>query len=253
MLALGPRRHDVAHRALVMGILDPPSDPFFDLDACCRRAEQLVADGADVLDVGGVKAGPGAGDAGEPDRVVSAIESLHARFDVALSCDTGRASVARAAYAAGAVMGNDRSGFADPDYLRAAADAGASVVATHFGTASGIPDPRPHDDVLTEVCAGLGALAGRAAAAGLPRERILVDAGLDLGTTPEQSLVLLRGSSTLAAMGYPVVLSTSSTPFHAVGVVGGCRVLRTHDARAARRVADVLAAILAAGDVPGHR
>ncbi len=84
------------------------------------------ADGADILDVGGVKAGPGpaVGEDEELERVVPAIEALRARFDIPLSVDTWRASVAREAYAVGAVVGNDISGFADPDYLPAAAAAG---------------------------------------------------------------------------------------------------------------------------------
>ncbi|MBA3955902.1 MAG: dihydropteroate synthase [Acidimicrobiia bacterium] len=272
-LALGPSRYDVTSRALVMGILNRTPDSFYDrgrffhLDACCRRAEQLVADGADVLDVGGVKAGPGleVGEAEELERVVPAIEALHARFAVPLSCDTWRASVARAAYAAGAVVGNDISGFADPDYLAAAAEAGASVVATHIRIAPRVADPDPsYDDVVADVVHFLAERAGRAEAAGIPPERVMVDAGLDLGKTPEQSLRLLRESRHLAGLGYAVLLSASHKPFlgallgldvedrhhasaaaHALGIVGGCRVLRAHDARAARRVADVLAAVVA--------
>jgi dihydropteroate synthase len=273
-LALGSRRYDVTFRALVMGILNRTPDSFydrgrfFDLDACCRRAECLVTQGADLLDVGGVKAGPGpeVGEEEELERVVPAIEALHARFDVALSCDTWRASVARAAYAAGAVVGNDISGFSDPDYLPAAVAAGASVVATHIRIAPRVADPDPHyDDVVAEVASFLADRARRAEAAGIPAERILVDAGLDLGKTPEQSLQLLRESKTLTTLGYPLLLSASHKPFlgallgldvedrhhastaaSALGVIGGCRVLRVHDARAGRRVADVLAAVLAA-------
>src|SRR5579863_7241413 len=123
-----------------MGILNRTPDSFYDkgatfsLDALMARAEQLVADGADILDVGGVKAGPGpeVGEAEETDRVVPAISALHDRFDVALSVDTWRASVAAEAYRAGAVIGNDISGFGDPKYLEVAAGAGAAVVATHI-------------------------------------------------------------------------------------------------------------------------
>src|SRR5579864_5405691 len=116
-----------------MGILNRTPDSFYDkgatfaLDALLARAEQLVTDGADILDVGGVKAGPGpeVTETEELDRVVPTIEALRARVDVPLSVDTWRATVARAAYTAGAVVGNDISGFADPDYLAAAAGAGA--------------------------------------------------------------------------------------------------------------------------------
>src|SRR5579862_9644613 len=104
-----------------MGILNRTTDSFFDkgafyeMDRFLARAAQLVDEGADVLDVGGVKAGPGpeVTEEEELDRVVPAVEALHARFDVPVSADTWRASVAHAAYRAGAVVGNDISGFAD--------------------------------------------------------------------------------------------------------------------------------------------
>ncbi|MDP9336794.1 MAG: dihydropteroate synthase [Actinomycetota bacterium] len=126
-LRLGDRAVDVRHRVAVMGILNRTPDSFYDrgatwdFDAFVRRAEQLVVDGADVLDIGGVKAGPGpeVGENEELDRVVPAVETLRARFDVPLSVDTWRASVLDAACAAGAVIGNDISGFDDPVAVRA--------------------------------------------------------------------------------------------------------------------------------------
>ena len=276
-LELGEHRFDVTHRAIVMGILNRTPDSFFDggqyfdFDAFLAKAERLVAEGADVLDVGGVKAGPGpaVGEAEELDRVVPAIEALHQRFDVPLSCDTWRASVARAAYGAGAVVGNDISGFADPDYLAAADEAGASVIATHIRLGPRIPDPEPHyDDVVGEVRSFLAERGARAEAAGIPRERIMVDAGLDLGKTEAQSLELLRASDSLVGLGYVVYLSASNKRFlghllgtevtdrreashaaHALGIGLGCRVLRAHDVRGARRVCDVMAAVLEARPV----
>lgn len=273
-LSLGPHRYDVTHRALVMGILNRTPDSFYDqgayyaFDAFLARAEQLVGAGADFLDVGGVKAGPGeeVTESQELDRVVPAIEALRARFDLPLSVDTWRAAVARACFEAGAVVGNDISGFADPAYLTTCAEFGASVVATHIRLAPRVPDPDPfYDDVVVDVCSFLADRAARAEAAGIPAERIMVDAGLDLGKTEAQSLVLLRNSDALARLGYPVFLSASNKRFlwklldvevgeasdatmaaHALGIGLGCRVLRAHDARAGRRVADVMAAVLAA-------
>jgi dihydropteroate synthase len=273
-LALGATRFDITHRALVMGILNRTPDSFYDqgayyeFDAFLRKAEQLVADGADFLDVGGVKAGPGeeVTEAEELERVVPAVEALAGRFDVPLSVDTWRASVAEACFEAGAVVGNDISGFADPDYLPVCAAAGASVVATHIRLAPRVPDPDPrYDDVVATVCAFLAERAGRARAAGIPTERIMVDAGLDLGKTEAQSLVLLRASDRLTELGYPVFLSASNKRFlwtllevdrssagdatmaaHALGIALGCRILRAHDVRNGRRVADVMAAILEA-------
>src|SRR5207253_4978611 len=128
-LRIGDRTIDVRARVVVMGILNRTPDSFYDrgatwaFDAFLNRAEQLVTDGADLLDVGGVKAGPGpeVGEAEELERVVPAIAALRARFDVPLSVDTWRASVLAAACDAGAAVGNDISGFADPDFLTVAA------------------------------------------------------------------------------------------------------------------------------------
>src|ERR1700677_5001689 len=128
VLAFGSRRVDITHRAVVMGILNRTKDSFFepavtfDLDRFFARAEQLVTEGADLLDVGGVKAGPGdeGSEEEELDRVVPAIAELTKRFAVPVSVDTWRASVAAASYEAGACVGNDISGFADPEYLAAA-------------------------------------------------------------------------------------------------------------------------------------
>jgi dihydropteroate synthase len=274
LLELGHRSYDLTSRSLVMGILNRTPDSFYDrgsywdLDAFYRRAEGLVADGADLLDVGGVKAGPGPAvtEAEEMDRVVPAIEALQARFDVPLSVDTWNASVARESYLAGAVMGNDISGFADPAYLREASEAGATVVATHIRLGPRVPDPDPHyHDVVADVSAFLVDRATSARAAGLPDARIVLDAGLDLGKTADQSLTLLRASDRLAALGWPLLLSASNKTFlgvsfglevgdrseptlaaHALGVSLGCRIVRAHDVKATRRVCDTLSAVMEA-------
>jgi dihydropteroate synthase len=270
-LDLGGHRHDLTHRALVMGILNRTPDSFYDrgatydLDALWARAEMLVNDGADILDIGGVKAGPGP-EVTEPEeleRVVPVVAGLVARFDTPVSVDTWRASVARASYAEGAVMGNDISGLSDPDYAVAAAEHGAAVVATHIRLAPRVADPDPHyDDVVTDVAAFLLERAERARAAGIPPERIVLDAGLDLGKTADQSLTLLRASATLAGLGYPLLLSASNKTFlgvtldlelterrdaslgaAALGIGWGCRLLRVHDVKGTCRVRDVLAAV----------
>lgn len=273
-LVLGKDEFDLGSRALVMGILNRTPDSFYDkgatfaLDDLLYRAEELMDSGADILDVGGVKAGPGpeVTEAEELERVVPTVEALHARFDVPLSVDTWRAAVARASYAAGAVLGNDISGFADPDYLPAAAAAGAAVVATHIRLAPRVRDPEPHyDDVVAHVGTFLAERADRARRAGIPAEKILVDAGLDLGKTAEQSLALLRASDRLAELGFPLLLSASNKTFlgavlgletdkrahaslaaTAIGVSLGARVVRVHDVAAACRVRDALGAVLEA-------
>jgi len=277
-LALGERRYDVTTRALVMGILNRTTDSFYDkgaffeMDRFLARAEVLVAEGADILDVGGVKAGPGPDvtEEEELDRVIPAVEALRDRFDVPLSADTWRASVAKAAYEAGAVVGNDISGFGDPEYLAVAAQAGATVVATHIRLKPRVRDPEPvyPGGVVHDVRAFLADRAHQAEAAGIAPERIVIDAGLDLGKTTAQSVLLLRESQRLAELGYPLLLSASNKTFlgeflgldignrrdaslsaAALGLIGGCRILRVHDVAGTCRVRDALAAVMEA-DLP---
>lgn len=271
-MELGPHRYDVTTRALVMGILNRTPDSFYDagrywdFDAFLVKADELVAQGADFLDVGGVKAGPGPDvtEAEEMDRVVPAIEALRKRFDLPISVDTWRASVARESYAAGAVVGNDISGFADPDFLREAAEARASVVACHVRLAPRVADPEPvYGDLMGEVSRFLAERAQWAVDAGIPPPRIMLDAGHDLGKTPEMSAELLRRADELVDLGYPIFLSVSNKGFlgaltdtevgdrreatlaaHALGVGLGCRILRAHDVAGTRRVADFMSAIL---------
>ncbi|MGH1504999.1 MAG: dihydropteroate synthase [Acidimicrobiales bacterium] len=272
LLELGTHRFDVTHRALVMGILNRTPDSFYDagqywgFDQFLAKAEALVDDGADLLDVGGVKAGPGEEVTLEMEleRVVPAVEALRRRFDVPISVDTWRAEVLRQSLECGADVGNDISGFADPDYLPAAAAGDASVIATHIRLGPRIPDPDPvYGDLVGDVRAFLAERVDRALAAGIPRQRIVVDAGLDLGKVAHQSLELLHRSADLATLGYPLLLSASNKRFlfelldtdrhdigagtmaaHVVGIAHGCRLLRAHDVKASRRLADIMAELL---------
>ena len=274
VLDLGGRRFNLNTRALVMGILNRTPDSFFDKGATWEwgafwaRADEIVSQGADILDVGALKAGAGpeVTESEEFDRLMPAVVGLVDRYDLPVSVDTWRASVAAEAFRAGAVLGNDISGFADPKYLDVAAAAGAAVVATHIRLAPRVPDPSPvYADVVADVCAFLTDRANRALAAGIPGERVLIDAGLDLGKTSSQSVQLLRSSAALASLGYPLLLSASNKDFlgntlglglkerreasvaaHALGITLGCRVVRAHDVRGTCRVRDMLAAIMEA-------
>ena len=270
---LGDHVHDVTDRTLVMGILNRTPDSFFDagetfaLDALFRRAEQLVAEGADVLDVGGVKAGPGpeVTEAEELDRVVPALE--------ALACALRDAAVGRhlaGSCAAGGVRGRRRARQRHQRLRRSRLSphrrgARASVVATHIRLAPASPDPEPqYDDLLGEVRTFLLARAGAAEAAGLAPEQIALDLGLDLGKTPAQSAVLLRESDTFASLGYTLLLSASSKRFLgelldlaiddrrdaslaavAFGVMHGCRIVRVHDVAGSVRVCRMIEAMQA--------
>lgn len=271
-LRLGAPIFDLTSRALVMGIINRTRDSFyepaatFDLDALFERAERLITEGADILDVGGVKAGPGddVGEGEELERVVPVITELVRRFDVPISVDTWRASVARAAFAEGACIGNDISGFGDDQYLPVAAQAGATVVATHIRLRPRVADPAPHyDDVTATVAEFLTDRRTRALDAGVSADRIVLDAGLDLGKTAAQSLQLLRDSERLAGLGAPLLLSASNKTFlgvlfdlpvsdrrepslaaTALGIASGCRIVRVHDVQGSVRVRDVIARLI---------
>jgi dihydropteroate synthase len=163
-------------------------------------------------------------------------------------------------------LGNDISGFGDPEYLEVAAAAGASVVATHIRLTPRVPDPEPvYDDLVADVRSYLEERTTRAREAGIAPSRVVIDAGLDLGKTPEQSLVLLRASEALASLGYPLLLSASNKTFlgkilgleiderrdaslaaAALGMARGCRIVRVHDVAGTVRVRDVVSSILEA-------
>jgi dihydropteroate synthase len=272
---LGDTVHDLSNRTLVMGILNRTPDSFFDagatfqLDALCTRADQLVREGADILDIGGVKAGPGpeVSEAEELDRLIPAVAAVRARFDTPLSADTWRASVLDEACRAGVAVGNDISGFADPDYVTVAAKHDASVVATHIRLAPRVPDPEPqYRDLVGEVEQFLTDRAARAEAAGLSAAQVSIDAGLDLGKTPAMSAALLAASDRLAAGGHALLLSASNKRFLgelleleiddrrdaslaavAYGVAHGCRIVRVHDVAGSVRVCRTVEALLAGG------
>lgn len=273
-IRLGSRVFDTRWRALVMGIVNRTPDSFydkgryFDLSASLARAEALVRAGADLIDVGGVKAGPGpeVSEAEEMDRVLPAVERIVAELGVAVSVDTWRASVAESAFALGAVLGNDISGLADPRYAEVAAKAGAGVVVTHIRLAPRVRDPDPvYSEVVSDVARFLAERAAQAVAAGVRPESVIVDAGLDLGKTTPQSLALLGASDRLASLGFPLLLSASNKGFlgealgldvdhrgeaslaaAALAVSLGARVLRVHDVERTRQVVQTLAAVLEA-------
>ncbi len=271
-LRLGDVTVDLTTRAMVMGILNRTKDSFFppaatfDLDDLYARADQLVREGADLLDIGGVKAAPGdeVSESEELDRVAPVIAQLVRRFDVPISVDTWRASVAKAAFIEGACIGNDISGFADPEYLAVAAEHHAAVVATHIRLRPRVADPHPtYGDVTETVKEFLLERVRRATSAGVEPQRIILDAGLDLGKTAGHSVQLLRDSDVLASLGLPLLLSASNKTFlgvlfdlpvtarreaslgaTALGIAAGCRIVRVHDVQGAVRVRDAIDQLL---------
>jgi dihydropteroate synthase len=271
-LRLGGRTFEPGDLA-VMAIVNRTPDSFFDRgatyapDAALQAVEQAVADGADIIDIGGVKAGPGAevNAAEEIRRTVPTVAAVHAAFpDVVISIDTWRASVAAEAVAAGAGLINDTWSGVDPALAKVAADTGAGLVCSHAGAAT--PRTRPHraafDDVVADVLATVTRLAERAVDLGVRPDGILIDPAHDFGKNTRHSLEITRRLAELVATGWPVLVALSNKDFvgetldlpvgerldgtlasTAVAAWLGARVFRAHQVRPTRRVLDMVASI----------
>jgi len=250
--------------ALVMGVLNATPDSFSDggrypdAGAAAEAARRMAAEGAAIVDVGGESTRPGAApvdEEAETLRVMPVLERL--RGELPLSIDTRRASVARLALELGATLVNDVSAGRDPGMLPLVAERGAGIVLMHMRGEPGTMQEAPsYDDVVGEVEAFLIARAEEAVAAGVPRDRILVDPGIGFGKRLEDNVALLAALPRLAAHGWPVVVGVSRKRFlgeltgRAVGdrrdgttaavtlaVFHGAAVVRVHDVSAARDAA----------------
>jgi dihydropteroate synthase len=268
-------REPAQDRALVMAIVNRTPDSFYDRGATFADAEAMVrvdaavADGADIVDIGGVKAGPGpdVDVAEEVRRVVPFVAAVRARHpDVVISVDTWRGEVGRLAVAEGADLLNDTWAGADPTLGEVAAAAGVGVVCSHTGGA--VPRRRPHRvryaDVVADVLADVCAQAERLVGLGVPREGILVDPTHDFGKNTFHGLALLRRCDELVASGWPVLMALSNKDFvgetlgvaevtdrlegtlaaTALAAAAGARVFRVHEVAATRRVLDMVAAVV---------
>lgn len=267
-----------ASRPAVMAIINRTSDSFYggnrhaDLDSAKRALDAAVRCGADIVDVGGVRAGqqgaPVSADE-EMARVLPFLEHARAAFpDLVLSLDTWRSEVAAAAQPCGLDLVNDTWAGHDPELVVVAASIGAGVVCSHTGGLPPRTDPDKVNygadrlDVVRDVLRTLGDGARRAEQAGIPAERILVDPTLDFGKTTAHSLEVLRHTADVAQLGFPVLQALSRKDFvgeslgldaderlegslaaTAVAAWLGATVFRAHDVLATRRVVDMVAVI----------
>lgn len=210
--------------AEVMAIVNRTPDSFYDKGATFAsekalvRIDGAVSAGASIIDIGGVKAGPGddVSVAEEIDRVVPLIAAARGRHpDVTLSVDTWRAPVAEAAIAAGADLINDTWAGFDPELVEVAGQHRVGYVCSHTGGIT--PRTRPHRvhyyDVVADVIAETTALAERAASLGVPEERIFIDPTHDFGKNTYHGLELLRRVDELVATGWPVLMALSNKDF----------------------------------------
>jgi dihydropteroate synthase len=253
-----------------MAVINRTPDSFFDhgatydLGAALAAAERAVADGADILDIGGVKAGPGedVSVAEEIRRVAGLVAAIRAEHPgMVISVDTWRAAVGTAVARAGADLLNDAWGGADPALAQVAASYGIGLVCSHAGGLA--PRTRPHRaayaDVVAEVRGYVTARADQAVAAGVRPDGIVIDPAHDFGKNTWHSLELTRRTADLVATGWPVLVAVSNKDFvgetldlpvqeRAEGTLAvlavcaweGARLFRVHDVRAAR---DALAAV----------
>jgi dihydropteroate synthase len=273
--SFGPRQ------LLVMAIVNRTPDSFYrpgitwDESAAMDRVHEVVAEGADIIDIGGVPAAPGSVvDAGEEiRRTATFIAAVRAAYpDAVISSDTYRSEVAREVCAAGADLLNDSWGGADPKLAEVAAEFGAGIVCAHVGAQQ--PRTRPHrvayPDVMADVLRQTVALADRAVAAGVDPARVIIDPAHDFGKNTWHSLEVTRRLAEMAATGWPVLLSASNKDFvgetlnvppdqrlsgtlaaTAISAWLGARIFRAHQVVETRHVLDMVSAIR--GDIPPAR
>ena len=258
---------------LMMAIVNRTPDSFYDKgatwaeDAAFERVAAVVAQGAEIVDIGGIKAAPGVeiGVAEEKARVVDFVARVReAHPGLVISVDTWRAEVGDAVCAAGADLLNDAWGGADPELVDVAASYGAAIVCTHTGGVT--PRTRPYRieyaDVVRSAIDDTVAYAERAVAAGVPRESVIIDPAHDFGKNTFHSLEVTRRLEEMVATGWPVLVSLSNKDFvgesldvpvgeRLIGTLAataicadkGARVYRVHEVVETRQTVDMVATI----------
>lgn len=258
-----------------MGIVNVTPDSFsdggqfFSAADGIEHARRMIAQGADILDIGGESTRPGASPVSEFDeilRVVPLIEAIRKASDIPISIDTMKPGVARAAIKAGATIWNDVAALRfSPQAPEVAAELGCEVVLMHMlGEPGTMQDAPRYDDVVAEVEAFLLARAFTAMAAGVAKEKIWLDPGIGFGKTLEHNLALLAALPRFVALGYPILLGASRKRFiagidpsaheasdrlggsiaaHLAGAEAGVAAVRVHDVRETVQALEVLGAI----------
>ncbi len=267
-------RYFAADEFVVMGIVNRTPDSFydkgatFDFHTALARVEELIAQGADIVDIGGVKAAPGdeVGVAEEIDRTAEFVAAVRAAHpDLVISVDTWRHEVGAAACRAGADLLNDSWGGHDPELAAVAAQYRVGIVCTHAGGLT--PRTRPHrlryDDVVADVLAHTVSLAEHAVTAGVDPQSVLIDPAHDFGKNTYHSLEITRRMGELVATGWPVLVSLSNKDYvgetlgglpvgqRLIGTLAttsvcawlGATVFRAHNVRETRQTLDMIASI----------
>ena len=266
-MIIGNKNFDTEHHTYIMGILNVTPDSFSDggrfntLDTALRHAEEMVADGADILDVGGESTRPGhtqITDAEEIERVVPVIRSLKSHFDIPVSIDTYKSTVARAALEAGADLVNDIWGFKyDPHMAKLTAEYQAACCLMHNRNAA------EYQNFLEDFMNDMQECIRIAKEAGIPDDKIILDPGVGFGKNYEMNLEIIQKVGKMQELGYPVLLGTSRKSVIGLtldlpsdqreegtlattvyGMLNGCSFVRVHDVKANKRAIAMTEAIL---------
>ncbi|MCI8668758.1 MAG: dihydropteroate synthase [Lachnospiraceae bacterium] len=271
-MLIGKKEFDVKNKTYVMGILNVTPDSFSDggkfnsMDRALSHVEQMIQEGADIIDVGGESTRPGytlISDDEEISRVVPVIERIKKNFDTVISIDTYKSRVAEESAAAGADLINDIWGCRYDDRM-------ADVIAEH-GLACCLMHNRnvqkqPYENLMEDVCRDLQQSINIALAAGVKPEKIITDPGIGFGKNLEENLYVMNHVEQLLDLGYPVLLGTSRKSMigltlnlpadqrtegtlvtTVMGVMKGCGFVRVHDVLANKRAIDMTEAILGKG------
>lgn len=269
-MIIGNKNFDTENRCYIMGILNVTPDSFSDggrfnsLDRALFHTEEMVSQGADIIDIGGESTRPGhtvISQQEEIERVTPVIEAVKKRFDIPVSIDTYKGDVAEAALQAGADLVNDIWGFKyDNKVAKVTAKYGAACCLMHNRQ-----QPQ-YEDFLKDVVDDMKECVKIAQAAGVPHEKIILDPGVGFGKTLEHNLIITKHSDILAQLGYPVLLGTSRKSMigltldlpvderlegtlatTVIGIMKGCSFVRVHDVKENKRIIQMTEAIINAG------
>ena len=266
-MIIGNRQFDTDSRTYIMGILNVTPDSFSDggkytsIDAACIRAEKMISEGADILDIGGESTRPGHVQISEEEeiaRVVPVIETLKKRFETPVSVDTYKSKVAEAAIKAGADLVNDIWGLKyDQEMADVIAQSGTACCLMHNR------DNTAYQDFVNDVLCDLEETIQIAKKHGIAENKIVLDPGIGFAKTYEQNLEMIKNLEKLKSLGYPVLLGTSrksvigltldlpvtkreegTIATTVLGVIKGCSFVRVHDVKANYRAIKMIETIL---------
>ncbi|HHF99134.1 dihydropteroate synthase [Candidatus Aerophobetes bacterium] len=273
-LNFSSKKIDLEKKVAVMGILNLTPDSFYDggryrtEKEILKRVEQMIEEGADIIDIGGESTRPGSDRVSveeELRRTIPYLRKIRDLFDIPLSIDTYKAKVAKEAIEAGAEMVNDISGLRfDPEMAEVISSKNASVVLMHIkGTPKNMQDNPFYESLMDEIISYLRKSLEIALKAGIDFDRIVIDPGIGFGKTVEHNLFILKNLEELRILRRPILIGVSRKSFigkvlnlpveerlfgslaaTSVAVMNGARIVRCHDVRETRQVIDLVDAIL---------